>query len=118
MEKLYIPERLPLQNEFITGIGGRELRQLLIAAAPGLVLLLIIAFVEVSAGTQLLVFLGVMLYWAACYALIRRDENNASVAAYIGRWYRFHKSQKKYYYKQEKEVLYLVEEEPAAGERT
>ena len=111
MEKLSIPERIPLQNELIPGISSRELRKLLLAAIPGVIVLLIAIYgLQVSAGTQLIVFLGVMLYLAACYTLLRRDENNDSIAAYLGRWYRYLRSQHKYYYKQEKEVLYLVEE--------
>lgn len=110
MKKLSIPENISLDQEFIPGIGKQELPRLLIAVVPGLILLVVIYWLVHSPGIRLLIMVCGMGYLGLSYIFVARVEKNQSIYTFIARTIRFWRSQKKFYYKQEKEVMYRVEE--------
>lgn len=110
MKKLSIPENISLDQELIPGIGKQELPRLLIAAIPGLVCLVVIYWLVTSPGIRLLTMICGMGYLGLSYAFVARVDKNQSIYTFIARIIRFWRSQKKFYYRQKKEVIYRVEE--------
>lgn len=111
MKKLCIPERITLEKQYFPGIGKRELRQLMVAALPGLLLSFVLFFALEAPGARLGVLLAGFLYCGACYGLFVRMEGSLSIYTYLKRIWTFQRAQKRYYYKHGKEEVYYVGEE-------
>lgn len=108
MKKLSIPENISLGKEYMPGIGKQELRQLMVAAGPGLLVTAIAWLVATQPGSQLVIMICGMGYIACCYAAVVKIDGAQSMYTYISRIIRFQRSQKRYFYKQGKEVLYYA----------
>lgn len=112
MKKLSIPEHISLGKEYIPGIGGKELRQFLIAAAPGLAAIVVAWLILADPGTKLLSILLGVVYLSCCYVAFIKVDGTQSMYTFISRIIRFYRNQKNYFYKykQGKEEIHLVPE--------
>ncbi len=110
MKKLSIPEHISLGQEFMPGIGTKELRQFLIAVVPGLLVTIIVWLVVTDPGAQLLTMLIGIGYVGCCYAAFVKVDGTQSMYTFVARIIRFWRSQKKHFYKHGKEDLYFVAE--------
>lgn len=111
MKKLSIPEHISLGKEFMPGIGTKELRQFLVAVAPGLLATVIVWLIVTDPGAQLLTMVIGIGYVACCYAAFVKVDGTQSMYTFLARIIRFYRTQKNYFYKHRKEDLYLVPEE-------
>lgn len=111
MKKLSIPEHITLDREYLPGIGKRELLRLMVSGAPGLLVAVIAWAVMTAPGPKLIAMVCGIGWFACCYAVVARIEQNQSIYSFLTRIVRFWRGQKKYYYKQESEVIRRVEEE-------
>lgn len=110
MEKLSIPEYISLDHEYIPGIGKKELKRLLLAGLPGL-LVTVVAWIALSdPKKQLITMICGIGYIACCYAVFAKVDKQQSIYTFISRIIRFRRLQKKYYYRQEREVPRFAEE--------
>lgn len=110
MKKLSIPEHISLGNEFMPGIGTKELRQFLIAVAPGLVATVIVWLILTDPGVKLLSMIIGIGYIACCYVAFVKVDGTQSMYTFVARIIRFYRTQKKYFYKHGKEDLHIVAE--------
>lgn len=111
MSKLSIPEDISLDHDYMPGIGQAELKRLLMTAVPG-VLVTVIAWLTVREPIQQLVFMGCGAgYVAVCYGFFAKVDKQQSIYTYLAKIVRFWRSQKKYFYRQELEVIRLAEDE-------
>lgn len=111
MKKLSIPEHISLGKEYIPGIGGKELRQFVVAAAPGLAAVLIAWLILAEPGMKLLSMLFGLVYMGSCYVAFLKVDGTQSMYTFISRIIRFYRKQQNYYYTQGKEEIYLVTEQ-------
>lgn len=110
MKKLSIPERIVLERQLLPGIGKREIRLFLTTALPGLILAFLLFF-RLEAPAQKLVSLELgFFYCGCCYGLFAKVEGGLSIYLYLMRIWKYHRSQKNYSFKREKEVLHYVGE--------
>lgn len=109
MKKLSIPEQITLERVFLPGMGLRELKQWILLSLPGVIVMLVLLTVFSAPGPKLIGMICGFGWVAGCYAVTAKIEGVGSMYAYILRILRYHKTQQKFYYKQEKEVLEYVE---------
>lgn len=101
MKKLFVPERINLQREYVKHMGGREMRRFALAALPG-ILAAALAWQKLSLPTaRLTALLLALVYIAVCYALFARIDGAGSMYDYLCRIARFLRAQKKYFYLRE-----------------
>lgn len=105
MKKLSIPEHISLDKEYMPGMGARELRQFLIAALPGLVVMIVVWMVAGEPGIQLMSMLLGVGYIAMCYAFFVKIEGGQSMYTFLARILRFYREQRSYYFKVEQEAI-------------
>lgn len=110
MKKLCIPERITLEKQYVPGLGKRELRRLTVTALPGLCLSVCLFLCLPSPGARLGALLAGFLFCGACYGLFVRVDGTLSIYTYLTRILAFHRAQKRYYYKHEKEEVYHAQE--------
>ena len=115
MKKLSIPEHISLGKEYIPGIGGKELRQFLIAAVPGLAAIVIAWLILTDPGAKLLSMLLGIVYMTCCYVAFLKVDGTQSMYTFVARVIRFYRKQRNYYYTQGKEDIYLVTEQQQPG---
>lgn len=108
MKKLSIPEHIPLDKEYLPGMGARELRQFLTAAAPGLVITILIWVIAREPGTQLLALMFGIAYIACCFGFLVKVDGSQSMYIFLSRILHFNRTQKHYFYKQGKEAIRYV----------
>lgn len=110
MKKLSVPERITLDKQYLPGIGKVELKQLLIAGLPGLLITGILWFCLSDPGSKLICLICGMIYITICYAAVVKVDGSQSMYTFLLRIYRFRRGQKRYFYKNEKEALYVRKE--------
>ena len=111
MKKLSIPEQITLDRMYLPRLGLRELKQGVLLMLPGVVCMIVLLCIFEEPGQKLLTMVGGFCWAGCCYAVVARIEGVGSMYAYITRIIRYHRTQQKFYYKHEKEVLRYVGEE-------
>lgn len=111
MKKLSIPERISLEKYWLPGITKKELVPLLCAVTPGVVVTIILWCVLETPLMQIVALGGGIGYAGLCYAIFAKIDGVQSIYNYISRIIRFYSSQRRFYYKHGKEVIYYVGEE-------
>lgn len=110
MSKLSIPEDISLERRYMPGIGKQELKWLLMTAMPGLVVTIVAWFTTRDPIHQLIIMGCGVGYMVCCYGVFAKVDNQQSIFVFISKIIRFWKSQKKYFYQQEREVLRFVDD--------
>ena len=110
MKKLLMPEKISLDKYFLPGITKKELRPLLLAAVPGVIVTVILWFALSQPLAKIVALLGGIGYAALCYMVFARLEGSQSIYTFITRIIRYNKSQHHYFYKHGKEVAHYVGE--------
>ena len=108
MKKLSVPEHITLRKEFIPGLSGAELRQIVTAFLPGLLATVLFWTVNDHPAPRLAALLGLFFYAVVCFAIFSVPDGGQSVFTFITRWLRFRRNQKQFLYKQGKEDLYFA----------
>ena len=111
MKKLYVPERIRLERQYFPGVGKRELRQMIAAGVPGVAATVVCWISLATPGAQLIVLLLGLGYLSLVYGLFARMEDTDSIFTFLERRIAFLKGQKHYFYQQEQDVVYRVQEE-------
>lgn len=111
MKKLSVPEHITLRKEFFPGLSAKELRQVIAAVLPGLAATILFWTVNDQPVARLGAILGLLLYAFVCFAVFSVPDGGQSIYTFLMRWLRFRKKQKKFLYKQGKEVLYLEQQQ-------
>lgn len=111
MKKLSIPEQITLERVFLPGMGLRELKQWVLLSLPGLIIMLVLLSAFSDPGPKLLALICGFGWIGGCYAVTAKIEGGGSIYAYITRIIRYHRTQQKYYYRQEQEVLQYAKKE-------
>lgn len=115
MRKLFVPARISLEKYYLPGITKKEGIPLLLTTVPGLTVTMILWFSLEAPLAKLGALFGGFCYCGLCYAVLARIDGSLSIATFVARVIRFYRSQKQYYYKHGKEVLYHVAEENRQG---
>lgn len=110
MKKLSVPEHITLRKEFFPGLSGKELRQVIAAFLPGLAATILFWTINDHPVARLGAILGLLFYTFISFAVFSVPDGGQSVYAFLMRWLRFRKKQKKFLYKQGKEELYLEQQ--------
>lgn len=110
MKKLSIPERISLEKYWLPGITKKELLPFLCAVIPGVVVTIILWCVLETPLMQIVALGGGIGYAGLCYAIFAKIDGVQSIYTFVARIIRFNKSQKQFYYRHGKEVLYRVKE--------
>lgn len=110
MQKLQVPENIPLRWEIVRGFGRPELLASSGITAVVLALAVLYCLVSGRASDRLAATAAVVFTFAFCVGLFRKIENNQSIFDYLVRRVRFQKEQQVFLYRREKDVIRLVEE--------
>lgn len=110
MQKLQVPENIPLRWEVFRGFGRPELLASLGITAISLALSVLYCLASTRASDRMVAVTVVGFTFAFCVGLFRKIENNQSIFEYMVRQVRYRKEQQVFLYKREKEVIRLVEE--------
>lgn len=105
MKKLYMPEKIRLEQQYFKGMGRKELRQWTAALLPGLGAAAAAYGLLPSPKVRLVVLLAALLYGFFSFALFVKLEGEVSMYTYLCNRFRFQRGQKVYLYKQEKEEI-------------
>lgn len=105
MKKLYMPEKIRLEQQYFKGMGRKELRQWTAALIPGLATAGAAYGLLPSPRIRLVVLFAAALYGFFSFALFVKLEGEVSIYTYLCNRLRFERGQKVYLYKQEKEEI-------------
>ena len=109
MEKLMIPENIPLRWEAFRGFGFAELLRSMVVFAVVVTGLVVYNVVSTSPIKMLTSVVIVLFFAAVCAGLFAKQQNNLSMYDYIRLSMRFAKQQKRYY-SQPEELIYAEKE--------
>lgn len=101
-QKLYIPESVKTKSEIFNGFGFLQLIQTaLITAVVGVVSF----FLYLFHGSLPVLITSILITCAASVTILKKNATNQSVVDYVKNMIRFSKSQKKYSYRNGKELF-------------
>ena len=114
MNKLPVPENIPLRWELWRGFGTPELLRSVVVCLIVTVPLLLFCFANAFSQQSLIVLvLTLMLTIFLCISFFARLDQNRSIYEYLRQTRRFQSEQQRFPYKQTDEVIYFVTEEKA-----
>lgn len=109
MQKLLVPENIPLRAELWRGFGWLEARRSLILLSPPLIILALCLIFSTRTGTMIAMLL-VILTAFFCVFFFTRMEQNQSAYEFLIRKQRFQREQQTFLYKEKDEVIYYIPE--------
>lgn len=105
MEKLKVPENIPLRWELWHGIGKKECILLSCIAAVTIPLAYIYAQASTNVLAPLKAVTGVILALFVAVLFLQKLEYNQSILDYIKKIYRYRHEQQIYFYQYEEDIL-------------
>ena len=111
MQKLSIPENIPLRWELWRGFGRPELLASTVLTGAALICAVLFCVVTGREGLVGVLVITAIFAFAVCSGLFTKLENNQSIVDFILRQLAFQKEQQNFPYRKRKEAYTLVEEE-------
>ena len=111
MNKLPVPENIPLRWELWRGFGKPELIRTGIVAAIATAVCVVWCVISGSQNSKVISVVIVLAVIFACIAVFSQMEQGLSIYAFFQRQKRFAKEQQLFRYKQKAEVIVFVPEE-------
>lgn len=111
MKKLIFPEKINLEKQVLSGLSKKDFQKMLRYLLPGLAILLFFWATTKDPARQILFVFLALGYAGACDAVFIKIDGSISIYEYLSRIHKFYRSQKKYLYKQQEELIYDYETE-------
>ena len=109
MQKLLVPENIPLRSEIWRGFGWPEARRSLVLLSPSLIILTLCLIFSTRTG-MIVAMLLVILTAFFCVFFFTPMEQNQSAYEFLIRKQRFQREQQLFLYKEKDEVIYHIPE--------